>query len=818
MKAMMKKRIKSQLAVFASLILVFFFSVSLINENEALKAMLSKLELYRMNYPQEKVQLHLDKPFYATGDNIWFKAYVVTAESHQLSELSKILNVELINEKDSISQSLRLPLTNGITWGDFQLPDSLQEGNYRIRAYTNYMRNFGDDYFFDRTIQVGNPLSNKLVHPKIKKTAVIPILNQTDVQFFPEGGNQVCGISSKVAFKAMGADGLGKNVTGYLSDSNGKKILEFKSEYAGMGVFSLQQQPGQTYTATVKFPDGNEKKLVLPKALEQGFVLGATNLDSTYLSVKISASPAMIVAGGQFTLVAQSNSVVKFVSTNKLNNSVFSSRIPKSRFSSGILQLTLFDQQNQPVAERLVFINHNNDVLKVTVKAARAAVSRKKMKMEMEVQDASGKPVFGSFSVSVTDATKVPADGYKEKTILNNLLLTSDIKGYVEQPNYYFTATDPQKVHELDNLMMTQGWRRFTWKKILAGNFPQLIYKPEDGIHISGRVTQGKKPVPGGKVTLLSSKENLFVIDTLTDNNGRFVFKNLVFPDSTNFVVQARTAQGKKFVDIKLDNILPQGVAKNKNLPETEADVNKKLAAYLQNNRDQFEEIRRKFMLQRNNLLAEVKIVKRLERKVKGSANIAASADAIITGEELENGITVDQVLQGRVAGLMVRNGTAMLMRSRHAAMGVILDGVRMPANALGDIYTHEVEAIEVLKGASASIYGMTGFGGVLIITTKFAAGKPVHYPYTAGLITYSPKAYTSAREFYMPNYDEPKSNQQLSDLRTTIFWHPNIIVKGGKASFEYFNADSKGPYKVTIEGIDGNGKLARQVDNYTVN
>ncbi|WP_316811927.1 TonB-dependent receptor plug domain-containing protein [Pedobacter heparinus] len=806
----------SGLTVFAGLILAFAISTALITEEEPLKIILSRLEKFRASYPQEKVHLHLDKPFYATGEQIWFKAYVVTAESHQLSGLSKILNVELINGRDSVTQSLRLPLTTGITWGDFQLPDSLPEGNYRIRAYTNYMRNFGDEYFFDKTIQIGNAFSS--ANNSLDKTNA----KNTDVQFFPEGGNQVYGIRSKIAFKALGADGLSKDISGYISDGNGEKVLEFKSEHAGMGIFSLQQLSGQTYTATVKFPDGSEKKTILPKAQTEGFVLGTANLDSAYLWVKISASPAMISAGGQLTLVAQSNSVVKFVSTNKLDNATFSAKIPKNRFSTGILQLTLFDQKNQPVAERLVFINHN-DFLKVKVNGAKTAASRKKMKMELEVQDPSGKPVLGSFSIAVTDATKVPLSTDKETTILNNLLLSSDIRGYVEQPNYYFTATDAQKVRELDNLMMTQGWRRFTWKNILAGNFPQLTYKVEDGIHISGRISQSKKPVAGGKVTMMSSKD-FFVIDTLTDNDGRFVFKDLVFPDSTRFVIQARTAKDKKFVDIELDHILPQRVTENKNAAEMEADVNKKLFAYLQNNRDQFEEIRRKFMTQKNNLLSEVKIVKRVERKVKGSVNMAAGADVIVTGEELENGITLDQVLQGRVAGLTMMGGVPYMGRSMHSsitgptAMGIILDGVRVESTALSEIYTDNVEGVEVLKGANAAIYGMTGFGGVLIVTTKSGGGKTGANPYTAGLITYSPKAYASAREFYMPNYDDPKTNKQLPDLRTTVFWHPNIIVKGGKASFEYFNADGKGPYKITIEGIDGDGKLARYVYDYIVN
>lgn len=896
---------KPRLAVFAGLLLAFASSVAFNTDDDPLKAIISKLEKFRSQYPQEKVHLHLDKPFYAIGDDIWFKAYVVDAESHQLSGLSKILNVELVSEDDSIKQSLRLPLTVGVTWGDFKLSDSLQEGNYRIRAYTNYMRNFGEEYFFDKTVMVGNAISNNIVtavnyqyetegtaqkvnatinyadmdggaltgkevtydvqldlrniargkattdgrgdihisflnnQPALQSGRVHTVLkldkqrsvhksfpikstsNETDVQFFPEGGNQVYGIRSKVAFKAVGADGLGRNITGYVSDGNGEKVSEFKSEHAGMGYFAFQPAAGQTYTATVKFPDGSEKKTVLPRAQAEGFVLGAVNSDSTNLLVKISASPAMVAAGGELTLIAQSNSVVKFVSKNKLNDAVFSASIPKSRFPTGILQLTLFNQQNQPVAERLVFISHN-DLLNVTVNGPKTSGILKKVRMDMDVKDPSGKPVFGSFSVSVTDATKVPVDVNQETTIVNDLLLTSDIKGYIEQPNYYFEGTDEQKIRHLDNLMLTQGWRRFTWKNLMAGNFPPLIYQAEDGITISGRVTLNKKPVAGGKVMLISSQGTFFLIDTLTDAEGRFAFKNLVFPDSTRLVVQARTGKEKKFVQIALDRIPPQLVSKSKNAAAVEVNVNKQLTDYLKNSRNQFEDLRR--LVDRNIMLSEVKIVERVEKTVKGSSNLAGRADMIIHGDELETCINILDCLQGRVPGLMIREGRPFLLRnagksmSGPAPMTIIVDGINTAADELEAINPTDVEGIEVLKGATTSIYGMRGGGGVLIITTK-APGSPRYYnTYTPGVISYMPKGYYAAREFYMPNYDDATINGRTPDLRTTIFWHPNLIVRSGKASFEFYNSEGKGAHRVTIEGIDGNGKLARYVSNYVVN
>ncbi|MFA5244927.1 MAG: TonB-dependent receptor, partial [Pedobacter sp.] len=527
----MKKSLLFTLFIFTTLLVTGF-----IRDDEPLKKILRQIEKYRLGYPQEKVHLHLDKPYYAIGDNIWFKAYVVQAEKNELSNLSKVLYVELINDKDSIKKSLKIPLNLGLCWGDFNLTDSLREGNYRIRAYTTWMRNFGEEYFFDKTIRIGNSLSNTVLtqidytyskEPRGEKVSALinytdmtgrplagkevnyqieldfrsilkgkgvtdtkgnlqinfvntqpfvlksgrimttirldekralsknfPVKStssESDVQFFPESGDLVSGIGTQVAFKAVKSDGLGINISGYISNQNNERLVEFKSEYAGMGTFNLRPNGNDIYTATVRFEDGSEKTFKLPRVKSQGYVLSVNNSNPDELQIRVSTSvPAK--EDEELTLVAQTNGQVHFVSRNKLISKTFNADIPKSRFPTGILQLTLFSPQNEPVAERLVFINHS-DFLQIGIKSNKEEYARReKTKLEFNIGNPEGIATIGSFSVAVIDENKVPSDEATETTIISNLLLTSDLKGFIENPNYYFTNIDQNKVRQLDHL------------------------------------------------------------------------------------------------------------------------------------------------------------------------------------------------------------------------------------------------------------------------------------------------------------------------------------------------------------------------------
>lgn len=878
-------------------------------DDDPLKKILTQLQKFTDDDPTEKVYLQLDKPYYAIGDIIYFKAYTTVGSHHQPSGLSKILYVDLINDKDSIKQSLRLPLTAGLSAGDFVLADTLREGNYRIRAYTQYMRNFSEDYFFDQTISIGNAISNTVftsvnytfsnengvqrIHAVIhyadldnhpyanrpvtynaqldfqtvlkgkgvtdadgnlnitfsntqpevyksglittgillddKKTVVktVPIKatsSDVDVQFFPESGDLVNGIRSKVAFKAVGADGLGVAIKGSIFNSDKNEIAKINTQHLGMGVFAMIPESGKTYTARITFPDGSEKNFDLPKASDQGFNLSINTADPEFINLRISVSNETFKQkqNTEIMVVGQSAGEAYYTAKSKLESQSFSARIPKSRFPSGIAQFTLFTQEGEPLNERIVFIQ-NPDLLNIAVVSPETTSPRQKVDLNFTVLNKEKAPVVGSFSVSVTDETKVPVDENKENTIVSDILLTSDIKGYVEQPGYYFNHVDEKTQADLDILMLTQGYRRFSWRLILGNSFPPITFQPEQSMLISGTVkTLGGKPVANGKVTLFTTSKGAFLMDTVTDANGKFKFDNLIFPDSIRFVIQARGTNGRKNVEVTLDQVPPQFVTKNKNSPDITVNVNSSLSAYLSNSKAQYDNLRKYGLVNRTIILKEVTISEK-KAPLKNSSNLngAGNADQIIRSDNyhFSDYPTIDQALQGRLLGVIFRNGIAYSTRSPGQPMQVIVDGIYMSGDYLSSIPPADIESIEVLRsGGYTAIYGGQGSGGVLLINTK--RGEPNYsiQTYAPGIVTYNPKGFSRSKEFYAPKYDDPKTNKAVADLRTTIYWNPNLITDAaGKANFSFFNADSKGTYRVVIEGIDDAGNLGRQVYRYRV-
>jgi TonB-dependent SusC/RagA subfamily outer membrane receptor len=443
------------------------------------------------------------------------------------------------------------------------------------------------------------------------------------------------------------------------------------------------------------------------------------------------------------------------------------------------------------------------------------------------VSDPKGKPTLGSFSISVIDETKVPFDEENETSIISNLLLSSDLKGFIEKPNYYFTDVNADKVKQLDNLLLTQGWRRFEWKNILTDSYPSLVFEAEKSMQVSGKViSMSGKPIIGGKVTLFSSSGTQFLLDTLTDSKGQFRFDNLYFDDSTKFIVQARNEKDKKNVEIQLDRIPAQLVTKNKNGPLVEVNVNKSILSYLQNSRAQYDDLKKNGLITKNIMLDEVKIVEqKLDVKYSANLNGAGRADAIIKADQLKNCITIAQCIQGRFAGIVVMNDIVYATRNMSSSfsgpipMQLILDGAYVEPEFLSSINPNDVETIEILKSAAnTAIYGMRGGGGVLIINTKRGESNTDYRNYASGIMGYNPRGFYKGREFYAQNYSDPDINPKVSDLRTTIYWNPNVISDTtGKASVEFYNSDGKGKYKAIVEGINIDGTIGRQIFRYSV-
>ncbi|MCO5945869.1 carboxypeptidase-like regulatory domain-containing protein [Mucilaginibacter flavidus] len=789
-------------------------------QNNLHKNIAATLNAFTANHPIEKAYLQFDKPYYAIGDTIYFKAYVTISAQHKLSAMSGILNAELISPDNKIARSLKLQMIAGVAWGDFTLTDTLKGGNYRVRAYTNWMRSEGETAFFEQALPVGSAFAARIPEsgqPKNRKAVANITAKKFDVQFMPERGSQVGGNYSKIAFKAIAPGGLGTDITGTIKDETGLEICKFASSHLGIGSFNLVPEVGKTYKADITYADGTTSVIDLPKAVSNGYTISLNNNNPDTVRIRITAGNE--ATAGKLSLVAQAGGVVYYAAEKQGDSKIFSAAIPKSKFPTGIIQFTLFSQNDEPLNERLVFINHH-DQLKLNLKADKQEYTiRHKVKLNLSPKDKDGKPVTGSFSVAVTDETKVAVDSLNENTILTNLLLTSELKGNIAQPSYYFASADEKTQIDLDNLMLTQGYRHFDWKKILSDTVATNIYQPEKAMQVSGTVKRNGKPVPGAQVKLFSKAGGMFMLDTLTDVHGKFAFKDLLFADSTKFIVQSKLKKGQDDVTLELDTIQPPRVTIDKfgsgkylQTSVSAADI----STYVINQKQFYEEQQKYGINKHPIILKGVKVEAKYEPKIPHSENLNGSgnADYVFTSKDIEkfNCARLAECLSGRLPGLRFRNGIP-------ESMAVVIDGNFVDVDLFTSINPDDIEGIEIILGPHyAAIYGTRMANGGIIITTKRGKRTKDYYRYAPGVVTYMPKGFYKVREFYSPQYDNPHTNQKMADLRSTIYWNPNIITdKDGKASFEYFNADGKGTYRVVVEGIDADGNLGRQVFRYKV-
>ncbi|MGF1922609.1 MAG: TonB-dependent receptor plug domain-containing protein [Bacteroidia bacterium] len=868
--------------------------------------LLKKLEDYTKKYPLEKVHLHMDKPYYAIGDDVWFKAYVIDGKTAEPTTLSNILYVELINEKDSIQKQLKLTMKGGIAWGDFKLTDSLDEVNYRLRAYTQWMRNAGPNFYFDKTIKVGNGWTNKVFtkttykavkegmgqrlnasiifsdkngkpyvnnpvnfdavlngksvakgmvmtsasgearisllnsQPSLSKNGVIvanltltdgtkvskniPIKATTvdnDVQFFPEGGSFVVGLPSKVAVKVVNPEGKGENITGKIIDNDGTEILEFETTYLGMGSFSLTAVPGKSYTAKVKFADGTLKSVEIPKPQDSGYAIAVNNIDSSKITVRVMLSPDLLNKG-ELKLLAHRNGMVLFAAKVPTAKQIASVAIQKANLPSGLISITLFSPENFPIAERIAFLNNISDKIEVDIKGLKESYGKKENVIMDILATNAEKPIQGSFSVSITNSTFVKPDPENETNILTSLLLTSDLKGYIERPNHYFMNNDMNTRMELDHLLLTQGWRKIEWKFPPATN----IYPVEKDLRISGMLMSGGKPVANGKVSLLSSSVGIFAADTLTDANGKFAFDQISFNDGIKFAIKAATGKDKTNIKIIMDELPGQLVTQNPNSADIEINVNESIKDYLKQSAAYFDEQEKSGFLTRVNKLKTVEVVGSKPNKAPNSSNLngPGNADAVFNGDDLKNSVSLTHFLNGRVAGLNVsREGLPSNTRNG-SNMTVYVDGVMYidgagdaaPTGSLDDLTLLDIESVEVLKSiGTTTAYGHAGANGVILITMKTGkTSAPSNY--APGMLAYSPKGFFAHRQFYSPKYDTNPNTKP--DLRSTVYWNPHLVSDvNGKANINLFNTDQPGTHRIVIEGIDAFGNLARKVLTYEV-
>lgn len=633
-----------------------------------------------------------------------------------------------------------------------------------------------------------------------KRTFHLPVFtNDFDVKFFPEGGALLSIPHQNVAFKAQGADGFSKEVEGFLFNSKGDTLTNFRSEHNGMGIFTMNPVNNETYYVTVRTNDSITKRFDLPAIEPKGISIAMSHYKQE-IRYEIQKTEATEWPQKLFLLAHTRG---KLAILQPINPKRTFGKMNDSLFTEGITHFMLIDEQGNALSERLIFVpDHKPNQWQITADQPTYG-KREKVSLQIAAKDSEGNPVEGTFSVSITDRKSIQPDSLADN-ILSNLLLTSDLKGYVEDPAYYFLNQDARTLRSIDYLMMTHGWRRHKMENVLRTpslNFTNYI---EKGQTISGRIMGffGAN-VKKGPICVLAPKYNI-IATTETDEKGQFIV-NTSFRDSTTFLVQARTKKGFAGVDILMDP--PQYPVATHKAPYFNGATTF-MEDYLMNTRDQY------YMEggMRVYNLKEVTVTAKRERPSSKSIYTGGINTYTVEEDRLQGYGQTAFDAASRLPSVTITNGSEIHIRNNSEPAIIVIDDIvyEDASDILKDIQVSDMSSISLLRGADAVILGPRASGGAVVITLKDPRNLPARP--AQGIITYTPLGYSESVEFYHPTYDTPeKKNAQRSDFRSTVYWNPELRLDAeGKATIEYYTPDSTAPEDIIIEGVDKNGKVCR--------
>jgi len=620
-----------------------------------------------------------------------------------------------------------------------------------------------------------------------------------DVQFFPESGNLLDNTLQCVAFKAIGKDGLSVDITGKVFTDKNEEICELSTLVKGMGKFSIKTQPNERYYALVKRANGIEKRVELPKTQTTGAAI-----QLLYNQGKILYKVANQTTIPNESLYLLLHSRGKAFVVQPLRN--LEGQILELLLPGGIVSFSVIDSLGNTYCERLSFVRNFNFPT-VSMQSDKPVYSKREMvNLDFNLLSQQGNPVKGNFAISVTDQQTVKQDSLADN-IISNLLLTSDIKGYVEEPVAYLVDNKTATREKTDVLMLTQGWRRFNTADIVKASYQPPKFYLEAGQVLSGKVMNlfNKPSKKCGIIMIPSYKSNVKLAKT--DSLGRYSIDGIQFPDSSSFILKA-----KKGITLGDVEIIPDSDVFPKPSVYIPTPLKVDVATVEQN--EYFKQSKEKYFTEggmRVVNLGEV-TVKAAKKETESNTNhyfYSGGEDALITSEKLKQypGQSFLNVLEITTPGLF------------HHGMGgmgdpvLLIDGVYWKYEDLKYINLNpdDVESISVFKGANAAIFG-NGGNGAIAITLKRGRDRETQKPIS--ITTVTPLGYQKPAEFYVPKYNVDSVRlSDKADLRTTIYWNPKLETDdNGNVHVSFYTADKANNYSVVMEGISSIGEICRYV------
>ncbi len=777
----------------------------------------NSIRLYATNFPIEKTYIHFDKEVYLPGETIWFKAYLF--EENIPSEKSTNFYAALYDENGVLIKSHLSPIFNSTTDGHFDIPDSLESKVLICRAYTTWMMNFDTTFLFTKVIK----LINK--NAKLEKES---IGKSVSLNFFPEGGDIIEGTRNTIAFKANYKNGLPFEISGVIKKKEtGEVITALRSLHDGMGRFDLEIQPKEIFYAEWIDDKGTIQQTYLPKAKPEGISLKLVQQNNNLIFNIVNK----LQNDSIHVLIYMYQKIFYKTSLTIATTEPYTGIVPIYTLPTGIAQLTVFDTNWQPIAERVAFINNNNFTVNTKIANKETSVQKRgKNIIEIDVLDT----IPANMSLSITDAEINSPEIHS--TIVTELLLSGDVKGYIYNPAYYFANnSDAVLKANLDLVMLTHGWRRYNWHDMLIQKMPNINYPDDNYLSVYGQI---------GKEILakMPKQENVNLIIKTKDNSNNFY---PIWPDSTGLLKQTGlifydTARVLYSFNKSKHWNTQMTFSTSNNTNSQSVSINNYNSKFMQNTGDlkfspavtlfnyyngnqanqQFNKDKTlQTVVVRNGGWRNWKndpIFKMDEKYTSGLFKAGSNAEAfdVLHDEMAEAKIDIYNYIgyKSRLLSIKYINGGKKLV------MGVSGSGVS-PLIFIDEhlVDPSELESLEITNIAYVKI--IPTYFGTRDENNNLVTAVSIYLKKGDDLIDKRPKdtdfkyvkiaGYSPLKEFYSPDYSQ--SNTTLgTDARTTLLWVPYILTNAAnhKILVTFYNNDFSKRFRVVLEGINDDGKL----------
>lgn len=805
---------------------VLFLLPSLFSFGQTVERVNQKIERFQKRFPQEKLFVQTDKPYYALGETIWFKAWLTEARRLMPSTLSNTFYVDLVNPDGKVVATRNLKAEAGSAHADIPILPQWPQGRYQIRAYTQYMRNFDQSLLFQKELLIWNT--------ELPYATPAPRQDFT-LQFAPEGGDIVVGLPCRIGIKAVDQSGNGIDVSGKIVNDLGGVMTNFKTQRFGLGMFELQPRPDRKYFAELEY-QGKTLRKELPAVQPQGYTLKVFRPAPGFVQV-VARTTAPAGLKGVF-MVGQMRGEV-FWSQACQAETDEQWKMPIDSLPEGVAQFTLFSASGQPLCERLIFIENPLVTHSATLKmiSGNPGLPHQKINLGFELKDAKNNPVKGSFAATVTDQAAVQWVPYG-LDIRSYLLLQSDIRGRVENPAYFFDKANGDRYQLLDILLMTQGWRRFPWKEVLRDTLPDLTYASEkQGFLLTGKISkanQANQPAAADLMLSINGPKPV-IMPYSVEADGRFAYA-IDLADTTSILLQAskpksnqKGAKSKKKNEPTVEDYgFSIWMDKPDALPLKEAEHNTvdmaapNIQTFVNHSRQMIKADTGKLLVAPNPLATATIKTRRKEAPLPNgvpSLPYGTPQHRIIMDSlpYLPNTSSTFDLITTQVSGVR-RNGNSLNIRGAASFVAddkplYLIDGSEVGEAQAASVRLGEIAFIDVLKNADeAAIYGSRGANGVVSIYTRRdgSIGKTSNDvekevgTQGKGSLSLKHPGYYHARQFYVPTYDTPSSKP---DLRTTLHWQPILNFNElGQSTFGFFTADKATGFDVIVQGISEKG------------